>query len=188
MATKIGIFKSERQATTAVQQLLQGGFAPGDIRVIAKDGYHSRALEAESGVHVDELNELVDTRERRADSDYDGGELRQGNLVGVSVAAMGSAAYGTAGYAGGMPYAAAAYYAATDMNGRDGSYDRALATLGVDDAKLSACREAVKDGSAIVVVSTSESKTLLEKDGGPELSTLGDAEAVFRSCGAAHIE
>ncbi|GFN33077.1 general stress protein [Paenibacillus xylaniclasticus] len=186
MASKIGVFASEREAIHAVQQLLQAGFTPGEMKVIAKDGYHSRALEAESGVHVDELMELVDTREHLSDSDYESGELRRTSLVGNSITTAGIT-MGSISFAGAAPLAGAAYLSGVGFNRNNGPYDRALSSLGIEDARISACRDAVKSGSTLVVVSTTESKTLLEVDGGPELSVLSNAEAIYRSCGATQI-
>jgi len=186
MASKIGIFASERQATDAVQQLLQAGFTPGEMKVIAKDGYHSRALEAESGVHVDEIMELVDTREHESNSDYDSGELRRTSLVGSSITSAGITMGGIT-YAGSIPLASAAYLSGNGYNEDNGPYDRALSSLGIEDDNLAACRDAVKAGCALVVVGTTESKTLLEVDGGPELSVLSNAEAIYRACGATQI-
>ncbi|MNF99556.1 hypothetical protein D3C84_824590 [compost metagenome] len=186
MASKIGIFASEREAVNAVQQLLQAGFTPGEIKIIAKDGYHSRALEAESGVHVDEMMELVDTREHLSDSDYESGELRRTSLVGTSITSAGIT-MGSITYAGSAPLAAAAYLSGAGYDENNGPYDRALSSLGIEDENLSACTAAVKAGHAIVVVSTTESMTLLEVDGGPELSVLSNAEAIYRSCGAKQI-
>lgn len=185
MASKIGIFASERHATTAVQQLLQAGFTTGEIRVIAKDGYHSRTLEAECGMHVDELRDIVDATGNHSDG-YSNGDFRQSSLIGTSVAAAG-VAFGSMGYTGGMPYAAAAYLAAVRTDGNESTYDRILSSLGVEDEKLDVVRTEVQNGSIAVMASTTESKTLLEVDGGPELSVLSNAEAIYRATGATTI-
>jgi hypothetical protein len=185
MASKIGIFASERHAITAVQQLLQAGFTAGDIKVIAKDGYHSRSLEAESGIHVDELREIVDAAGNHSDG-YSNGDYRQSMLIGTSVASAGLA-FGSLNYTGGMPYAAASYLAAVRTDGNESTYDRILSSLGVEDEKLDRCRTAVQNGSIAVMASTTESLTLLEVDGGPELSVLSNAEAIYRATGATEI-
>ncbi|GMK42059.1 hypothetical protein PCCS19_51180 [Paenibacillus sp. CCS19] len=185
MASKIGIFASERHATTAVQQLLQAGFTTGEIRIIAKDGYHSRTLEAECGMHVDELRDIVDATGNHSDG-YSNGDFRQSSLVGTSVAAAGLA-IGSLNFSGGIPYAGAAFLAAVRTDGNESTYDRILSSLGVEDGKLDQCRTAVQDGSIAVMVLSSESKTLLEVDGGPELSKLSNAEAIYRAAGATTI-
>ncbi|PWV94252.1 heat induced stress protein YflT [Paenibacillus cellulosilyticus] len=185
MASKIGIFDSERHAVNAVQQLLQAGFTTGELRVIAKDGYHSRILEAECGMHVDELRDIVDATGNHSDG-YSNGDFRQSSLIGTSVAAAGIA-FGSMYYAGGMPYAAASYLAAVRTDGNESTYDRILSSLGVEDEKLDQCRTAVQNGAIAVMAATTESKTLLEVDGGPELSVLSNAEAIYRATGATQI-
>ncbi|EFM10527.1 conserved hypothetical protein [Paenibacillus curdlanolyticus YK9] len=186
MASKIGIFETEAQATAAIQQLLQAGFTEGDIRVITKDKFHSRMLESDSGVHVDELRDLIETLHHDADGGLDNGAMRQSALAGASVIAVGTP-YGGLSSAGAIPFATAAYLTASTLSVEDSSANRALSALDVEPNHLDRCREAVKAGRALVVVSTSDNKSLLEKDGGPDLSRLGNAEAVFRFNGAADI-
>mgnify|MGYP001336627750 CR=1 FL=1 len=186
MASKIGIFASERDATTAVQQLLQAGFTTGEIKVIAKDSYHSRTLEAESGMHVDELRDIVDAARNNADA-YSSNSDRESSLVGSSVIASGFALNNLNYTGSGVPYGAAAYIAAVRPSDTEATYDRILSSLGVDDEKLDVVRTSVENGSIAVMVSTTESMTLLEVDGGPELSVLSNAEAIYRAAGATQI-
>ncbi|MWC30054.1 general stress protein [Paenibacillus sp. MMS18-CY102] len=186
MASKIGFFQTEAQATAAIQQLLQEGFTESDIRVIAKDRFHSRMVESESGVHVDELQELVETLHHDADGGLDNGAMRQNALAGASVIAVGTP-YGGISSAGAVPFATAAYLTASALTVEDSSANRALIALDVEHNHLDQCREALKAGTTLVAVSTSDSASLLEKDGGPDLSRLGNAEAVFRNNGATDI-
>lgn len=180
MARKIGIFQTQQQAIEAIAQLEQAGFVKGELQVLAKDSEHSRRIEAESDIHVDEIRELEE-------ADYNRGAER---LDLAAVAGSGStgvaAAYGIAGY-GTAPAAAGGYlYGMSLLSGED-EHERVLQSFGFDDEETHACSQALSSGSVIVIVDTDETKSLLDKDGGPDLSRLGAAEAVFRSCGASEI-
>ncbi|MGO4181341.1 hypothetical protein AB4Z17_09185 [Paenibacillus sp. TAF43_2] len=180
MAKKIGIFETEQQVITAIEQLEQAGFVQGELKVIAKDFEHSRRVEAESDVHVDELRELEDMPDRQGL-----GSLGMAAAAGFAGAGMnavyGMTGYGTAPYAaGGFPFAAAILLGDDDHSGT-------LQSLGLENEEVRLCSDALQSGSLIVIVETLESKSLFDKDGGPDLSRLGAAEAVFRACNASSV-
>lgn len=180
MARKIGIFDTEQQAITAIQQLEQAGFVQGELKVLAKDSEHSRRIEAESDIHADEIRELAETSDRHGLVSL--GMVAAAGFGGVgATAAYGVAGYGTASYiAGGYPFAAAVLL-------DEDEHDDVLQALGLDDDEAHICNQALHSGSLIVIVETDESKSLFDKDGGPDLSRLGAAEAVFRQCNASSI-
>ncbi|WP_169087217.1 general stress protein [Paenibacillus sp. PL91] len=180
MARKIGIFDTEQQAITAIEQLEQAGFVKGELKVLAKDSYHSRRIEAESDVHVDELGELEDMPDRQGLGVL--GMAAASGFGGVGV----NAVYGVAGY-GSAPYIAGGYPFAAAMLLGDDEHSDTLQALGLDDDEAKVCSQALQSGSLVVIVETDESKTLFDKDGGPDLSRLGAAEAVFRTCNASSI-
>ena len=180
MTRKIGIFDTEQQAITAVEQLEQAGFAKSELKVLAKDSEHSRRIEAESDVHVDELRELDDMPDRQGL-----GSLGMAAAAGFGGAGVNSV-YGITGY-GSAPYIAGAYpFAAAVLLGGDEHSDT-LRALGLDDDEAQDCSQALRSGSVVVIVETDESKSLFDKDGGPDLSRLGAAEAIFRACSASSI-
>jgi len=180
MARKIGIFDTEQQAITAIERLEQAGFVQGELQVLAKDTEHSRRIEAESDVHVDELRQLEDTPDR-----HGVGSLGMAAAAGFAGAGL-NAAYGVAGY-GAAPYAAAGFPFAAAVLLNEDEHSNTLQALGLDDDEAQLCSQALRSGSLIVIVETDESKSLLDKDGGPDLSRLGTAEAVFRACNASAI-
>ncbi|CAM4020235.1 general stress protein [Paenibacillus alkaliterrae] len=180
MARKIGIFETEQQAITAIRQLEQAGFVPGELQVLAKDSEHSRRIEAESGVHADELRELAES------SDADRGI----GVFGMEAAGYGgmavAPAYGMSG--SGMPsYFGGAYPFAAAALGNDYGHADALQSLGLDQEEAEICSKSLQGGAVIVIVQTDESKSLLDKEDGPDLSRLSAAEAVFRQCNASVI-
>lgn len=180
MARKIGIFDTEQQAVTAIQQLEQAGFVKGELQVLAKDTEHSRRIEAESDVHVDELRELEDRSNQQGVSRL--GITAAAGFAGTGVnAGLGFGGYGSSYMAGGYPLAAAAVLLNED------EHSNTLQALGLDDEEARLCSQALRNGSLIVIAQTDESKSFLEKDGGPDLSRLGAAEAVFRECNASAI-
>ena len=180
MARKIGIFDTERQAINAIQQLEQAGFLPGELRVLAKDSVHSRRIEAECDVHADELNELEDdSSPDRGAGLFGAGPSGYAGLAAAPV--FGTSGYGTPAYAGG------AYPFAAVFLGSDNGHSETLHAIGLDDDEAEACGNAIQSGSVVVIAQTDESKSLLDKDGGPDLSRLAAAEAVFRGCNAANI-
>ncbi|WP_053374166.1 general stress protein [Paenibacillus sp. FJAT-27812] len=180
MAKKIGVFDTEQQAITAIEQLEQAGFVKSELKVLAKDSYHSRRVEAESNVHVDELSELEDMPDRQGL-----GSLGMAAASGFGGAGV-NAVYGITGY-GSAPYIAGGYPFAAAMLLGDDEHSDTLQALGLDGDEVKLCSDALQSGSLIVIVETDESKSLFDKDGGPDLSRLGAAEAVFRACSASSI-
>lgn len=180
MARKIGIFDTEQQAITAIEQLEQSGFVKGELKVLAKDSEHSRRIEAESDIHVDELRELESASDQDGSSSF--GMAAATGYAGVGTNAVyGITGYGAAPYAvGGNPFAAAILF-------NDDEHSGSLHALGLDDDEAQACSQALRSGSIVVIVETDDSKSLFDKEGGPDLSRLGAAEAVFRACNASVI-
>ncbi|MGM0882143.1 MAG: general stress protein [Bacillota bacterium] len=181
MTRKIGVFDTQQQAIEAIQQLEQAGFVKGELKVLAKDSEHSRRIEAESDVHVDELHELEDA------SDHGRGLGTLGFTAAAGSGGTGMAgAYALAGY-GTAPYIGGGYlYGAAALFDED-EHEEVLQALGLDDEEAHICNQALQSGSIIVVVETDDSKSLLDKEGGPDLSRLSTAEAVFRNCNASAI-
>ncbi|NIK78634.1 hypothetical protein FHS15_003780 [Paenibacillus castaneae] len=181
MTRKIGIFETEQQALTAIQQLEQAGFVPGELRVLAKDSEHSRRIESESDVHADELRELEDMTNRTGGFD-DTGIIGATGYNGLGLtAAMAMPINGSSSYMGGsFPLAVSGLFGGSN-------HERSLQTLGLSDKESQICGQALQSGSLIVIAETDESKSLLDKEGGPDLSRLGKAEAVFRQCHASKI-
>jgi hypothetical protein len=177
MARKIGVFDTQQQVIDAIKQLEQAGFVKSELKVLAKDSEHSRRIEAESNLHVDELHE-------REDADYLGvlGIAAAAGTGGTGIAgAYSLTGYGTAPYlGGGYLYGAAVLF-------DEDEHEEALKALGLDDEEAHTCNQALQSGSIVVVVETDDSKSLMDKDGGPDLSRLSAAEAVFRSCNASAI-
>ncbi|WP_028609363.1 general stress protein [Paenibacillus harenae] len=181
MTRKIGIFDTEQQAINAIQQLEQAGFVQGELQVLAKDSEHSRRIEAESGVHADELRELEDTSDERQGLGRMGMATAAGFGTPGATAAYGITGYGTSVLFGGVfPSVAAALF-----NGNE--HDAALHSLGLDDDEAQLCHQALQNGSVIVIARTDESKSLLDKEDGPDLSRLSKAEAIFRQYNAKAI-
>jgi len=191
MSVKLGLFKHEQQVIQAVQELETAGFAVGDIRIMAKDWEHSRRIEHETDVHVDEMRELRDTRQHM-DEDYLTSVLPAGFMIGGAGFANGSNTTGV-GAAGvwalesgsnGM----AGWSGTTDMVGMgDSEMESALQDLGLDRDMAQACKQAIAEGSTAVAVTTGAGAPRSGSDGGPDLTPGGTAEAVFRRCGAARI-
>ncbi|CAM4347896.1 hypothetical protein FHS16_002446 [Paenibacillus endophyticus] len=180
MARKIGVFATEQQAITAINQLEHAGFTKGELKVLAKDSEHSRRIEAESDVHVDELRELEDVSEHEGNSIF-GMAAATGYVSNGTNAVLGMTGYGTAPYTVGGNAFAAAWLLGAD------EHISALHALGLDDEEAEICKQALQSGSVIVMVETDETKSMFDKDGGPDISRLGAAEAVFRTCSASLI-
>ncbi|WP_054026643.1 general stress protein [Bacillus sp. FJAT-28004] len=180
MAKKIGVFDTEQQVITAIEQLEQAGFVQGELKVLAKDSEHSRRVEAESDVHVDELRELEGMPDRQGL-----GSLGMAAAAGFAGAGV-NAVYGMTGY-GAAPYTAGGFPFVAAMLLGDDEHSETLQSLGLENEEVRLCSEALRSGSLIVMVETLESKSLFDKDGGPDLSRLGAAEAVFRECNASSI-
>lgn len=183
MAKKIGIFDNEQQVIQAVGELEQAGFVAGEMKILAKDSEHSRRIERETDAHVDEMRELEET-ESHADGTGTIG-LASSAGYGFPIAAGTYAAYGTPGYNGMGANGGFAFAALFAFLGDD--HDESFRSLGLDTKETELCSEALRNGSIALIVETSESKSLLDKDGGPDLSKLGIAEAAFRRSGASRI-
>lgn len=190
MARKIGIFERERQVIDAINQLEQAGFVPGELKVLAKDEEHSSRIEAESDIHPDDMREMGEAGRPGRENGLGTGSLGMADAAGfggagtaASYAAVGGWASGS-GF-GGFPASLAAltWFRSND----DEDYSSSLHTLGLDDEETHLCSEALRSGSLVLIVETDESASLFDQDGGPDLSRLGAAEAVFRNCGASLI-
>ncbi|WP_171056455.1 general stress protein [Paenibacillus sinopodophylli] len=180
MARKIGVFQTEQQAIDVISQLEQAGFVQGELKVLAKDSEHSRRIESESDVHVDELRELEAASDDEGDAVF-GMTAATGYAGAGANAVMGMTGYGIAPYTvGGNAFAAAVWF------GHD-EHGSTLHALGLDNEETQICSQALQQGSIVVIVETDETKSMLDKDGGPDLSRQGAAEAAFRSCGASLI-
>ncbi|MCU6711811.1 general stress protein [Paenibacillus sp. J5C_2022] len=179
MAKKFAIFHNQQGVIDAIEQLEQAGFSPGEMKVLAKDWEHSRRIESETDVHADEMRELELTQEATAPfGDNPSTRVGVATAGAISVAGMG----GFTTLAGGLPVALGAVTGDWDED-----HQAAYAKSGLDSKESELCSQAVESGSVILYVETDESKALLDKDGGPDLSKLGIAEAVFRRCGADRI-
>ncbi|MDQ6420075.1 general stress protein [Paenibacillus sp. LHD-117] len=182
MARKIGIFESQQQVIDAITQLENSGFKPGEMMILAKDSEHSRRIEAETDVHADEMRDLEETR---YDARTHTGTFGTAYSSGIGEAPVATA-YGFTGFGGGttsgvgFPFAVSYAFIGNE-------HERAFRSLGLDNKEAELCCQEVERGAYALIVETTESKSLLDKDGGPDLSTLGVAEAVFRSCGASRI-
>lgn len=179
MVRKYGVFRTEQQVIDALAQLEQAGFTTGEIKVLAKGMEHSRRIEAESHMHVDELIELTAGANPLQYSDDGAGS----SAAGISKVPLlvrngfpGFIAQPSMGIQYGAPF----------VLSEDEPVDILLA-LGLDQAGAELCSAELESGSLIIVVESDESKSLFDEEGGPDLSRLGIAEAVFRSCGAARI-
>lgn len=175
MTMAIGIYENQAAAIEAVQQLEGAGFRAEDLKVMAKDHESSGRIESETDVHVDELNDLTDTR-----ADRSGGDVlldspaAAGWAAGFPLAAgLGFGTYNGAGYPAGV-------LALTALHEGDDMKD-ALQALGLGDKAAEVCRDAISEGS-IVVVAEAEA----EEDVDDSARKAG-AEDVFRRTGAAQI-
>ncbi|MEK3882333.1 general stress protein [Paenibacillus sp. PL2-23] len=186
MAKKIGIFRNEQQVINAVAELEQAGFVASEMKILAKDSEHSRRIERETDAHADEIRELDETNQHTDGAGPIGFAASAG--YGFPMAAMNNGSYGAPGYVtagaglnGGFAFAAPLAFTAHH------DHEDAFRALGLDSKETELCSQAIREGSIALVVDTSESKSLLDKDGGPDLSKLGIAEAAFRRCGAQRI-
>ncbi|OBR67916.1 hypothetical protein A7K91_18430 [Paenibacillus oryzae] len=182
MARKIGIFQRERDVVNAINQLEQFGLKPGEMMVLAKDYLHTRALRAECDVHADGIMEL--------EAALDGEDHNEGDYhTTMSAGLPGTAFSPIYGFnaMGGSSSAGLPFFSPFIAGGGGDSHERTFMRLGLDEKEAELCAGEVMGGAWAVIVETSESKSLLDKDGGPDLSSLGIAEGVFRSCGASRI-
>lgn len=178
MAKKLGVFQTQEQVIQALQQLEQAGFVPGEIKVFAKDSEHSRRVEAESRVHVDEISEM---REEF------GAQTAANSTEGMSDFGFASLAggYGLAG--SGMTSTAGGGFLFVPFAIGADDHESVLQELGLEPPEAKLCSDALASGSLVISVQAGDGRSLLEQDGGPDLSRLGKAEAIFRGCGAETI-
>ncbi|REK71452.1 general stress protein [Paenibacillus paeoniae] len=182
MAKKIALFEKQQDVITAIEELEGAGFTPGEMLILTKDWEHSRRIESETDTHVEEMRELEETGAR-------GGELDDFGLAivpsyGYPVIAGG---YGLSTFEHSPGIGGGGYSGAAPFDFIDNAQTRAYRSLGLDSKESKLCSEAVRGGAIAFIVETNESKSLLDKDGGPDLSKLGIAEAAFRRNGAYQI-
>ncbi|MHA7967477.1 hypothetical protein ACX93W_25475 [Paenibacillus sp. CAU 1782] len=182
MARKIGIFQRERDVVNAIKQLEQFGLKPGEIMVLAKDSLHTRALQAECDVHADGIMELEATLDDDDHNEGAYGTTMRNGLPGTAFAPI----YGFNAM-GGSTSAGLPFLSPFIAGSGGDSHQRTFMRLGLDEKEAEVCSGEVMGGAWAVIVETSESKSLLDKDGGPDMSSLGIAEGVFRGCGAVRI-
>ncbi|MFS0727081.1 general stress protein [Paenibacillus sp. 1P07SE] len=180
MGKKIGVFKTEQQAIDAVELLEKEGFVTGELQVLARDGDHMHRIEAETDVPTDEVQEIAENN--------DGGRV-----IGIPLAAGGMGVGNPGGAtAAGHSYGAAPAVGVGFFGGlfrrdfraddNDGIRD-ALRALGLDGKEADTARDAIREGSLIVVVDLEDDAE--KTDSG--ISRLDKAEAVFRSSGAIDV-
>lgn len=184
MTKIIGVFTTEQQVINTLNDLEQAGFVSGELSVFAKDRSHSRRIERESDIHVDELREIGDTRSGVSNDIGNGNFDMTFNAAGIL---PGAGTSGVNGYSAGPVVAGSYLFGDGFLNNDHDGIEEALQALGLDSQESDACKDAIRHGSAVVVVDTDESKSLLDQDGGPDLTRLGMAEAVFRQNDAESI-
>ncbi|GLX66278.1 general stress protein [Paenibacillus glycanilyticus] len=182
MAKLIGAFASQQQVIDTVNSLEQAGFVQGELKILAKNSEHSRRIESESDVHVDELSELASTNE--ADGDHNKAWTGAAFIPAIGLNGGGS---WNSGFAAAGFTALGGSYTGDDTFGDEDSMESAMRALGLDEQEAASCRDSIREGAIIVVVNTDESKSILDKDGGPNLSRLGIAEGIYRQNGATRI-
>ncbi|MBM7568248.1 general stress protein [Paenibacillus sacheonensis] len=176
MSYKIAIFDTQNDAIQAVQALESAGFTPTELKVIAKNRDESRRIESETDVHADELEDLQETR-----AAYDEHGLGDPRIIAPVAVTPGLGMSG--GFTSGMAFPGTPFIAAGVFLDDDTSTNSALSDLGVPGGDVDKCREAIAQGGIIVAADIGNESS----DGGPDLSRGGEAEAAFRSCGAARI-
>lgn len=183
MAIKLGVFETEQQVIRAIDTLEQEGFTRNELKVLVKDGEHSRRIEAETDVHADELRELVETREGVDVSNAADGILLAGSMT---QSPGGLYAAGAAGMMGsGAPYGGMNLLAGRLGINENSNMEEALIALGLKGNQASQCRDAIAGGGYVVGVDMGESTGI--GNGGPDLTRNGIVEAVYRHCGAVRI-
>ncbi|WP_274649096.1 general stress protein [Paenibacillus humicola] len=181
MALQAGVFRKEQQAIEAVQALEAEGFARTGIHVFAKNIEHTRRIESETDVHADEVQELTETR----DESGEGGRYGLPGFVSAPLStAAGFAFLGNSpGVSSSTPYNGAGVFAAAGMLDGESNMEQSLRALGLDEETAGVCGKAIAEGSIVVAADVDGGSS----DGGPDLSSGGRAEAVFRRCGAERI-
>jgi hypothetical protein len=169
MPQVIGVFDTQEQAIEAVQGLERAGFRREQLKVLAKDYESSRRVEHETDVHVDEINDLVDTREDSGEgplNTFPGGYIG-GAGVSPVVAATGLSTYNASTIFPAGAFAWTAYPEGEEMSS-------ALHALGVGDQAGAVCTEALNEGRFVVAAE-------IGQGAGERQAT---AEQVMRGCGA----
>lgn len=174
MAKKIAFFTHEQAVIDAIQKLEQAGFVAGELKVLAKDGEHTRRVEAESDLHVDEMNALIN-------ADNAANEWANA-MLSVPPAVFSTVGGGFWGSSVAVPGIMAGAFS---LGGDE--REEALRSYGLDDDETQACLTALQEGKIALIAETDESKSVLDQDSGPDISRLGVAEGVFRGCGASSI-
>jgi hypothetical protein len=168
MSRKLAIFSNQEKAIKSIEALQQQGFAPTEITVLAKDREHSRRIESETAVHVDELMDIAKTVQDH--------EQHSGTFI---VGSMG-ATTGSSPALGAYPAVGVIKYDDMDFST---ALESALDGFELDSKQQETCNEAIQGGAIAVIVETDESKS----DAGSGISRLDTAEASFRSHGAQQI-
>ena len=163
----IGIFDTQEQAIEAVQKLEQAGFRREQLHVLAKDYESSRRIENETDVHVDELNDLVETRKDEGPLD-----TFPGGYIGGASASPGVGAAGVTTYTASTIFPAGAF--AWNWNREGQEMSSALHALGVGDHAGAICTEALNEGRYLVAA---------EHEQGAD-ARQSAAEEVMHGCGA----
>ncbi|MBJ6361342.1 general stress protein [Paenibacillus sp. GCM10012307] len=170
MSKKLALFENQEQAIKTIEALQKDGFATTEITVLAKNKEHSRRIESETDVHVDELIELAQV----ADDN-------EAHVKGVFVTgALGVSPVGSGSMPGAYPLVGASGLVGMDFSS---DFDKALGGFELEDSQRDACSEAIWAGSIAVIIETAESKS----DSGSGISRLDKAEAAFRINGAQQI-
>ncbi len=172
MPRVIGIFDTQEQAIEAVQGLEEAGFRRDRLHVLAKDYESSRRVENETDVHVDEINDLVDTREDSGEGPLD---TFPGGYIGGASASPVVGAAGVSTYTASTIFPAGAF--AWNWNREGQEMSSALHALGVGDRAGAICTEALNEGRFLVTA---------EFEQGAD-ARQSAAEDVMRGCGAREL-
>jgi len=145
MQQVIGVFDTQEQAIEAVEGLEREGFRRESLKVLAKDYESSRRIERETDVHVDELNDLVDTRE-----DSGEGPLNSfpGGFIGGAGVSPVIGATGLSTYNASTIFPAGAFAWTAYPGGRE--LDGALHALGIRGEAAAMCTEALNEGRFVI--------------------------------------
>jgi hypothetical protein len=172
MPRVIGVFDTQEQAIEAVQGLEKAGFRRERLHVLAKDYESSRRVENETDVHVDEINDLVDTREDSGEGPLNtfAGSYIGGAGVSPVVAAAGLSTYNASTIFPSGAFAWTSYPEGEEMSS-------ALHALGVGDQAGAICTEALNEGRFLVAAEI----------GQDEAERQSAAEEVMRGCGAREL-
>lgn len=180
MGKKIGVFKMEQQAIEAVELLEREGFVAGELQVLARDADHTHRIEAETDVPTQEVQEVAENNDN-------------GNVVGIPLA-VGGMGMGNPGGAttagnsfGAAPAVGAGFFGGLfrrDFRSDDSDGIRsALRSLGLGSKEADSARDAIREGSLLVVVDLESDAE--KTDSG--INRLDKAEAAFRSSGAVEV-